>query len=400
MQENWQKKTAIFLGSQAISLFGSSLVQYAILWYITLETKSGTMMMISIVFGFVPTFFLAPFAGVWADRYNRKLLIALSDSMIALSTLLLAILFWLGHDYIWLLFLMSAVRAIGGGIQTPAVGAFLPQIVPKDKLFRINGINSSIQAVINLLSPMLAGAVLSIASIEAIFLIDVFTATIAVLSLIFLLKVPPHAKAMQKQTLSYFADLKAGLSYIKNHGYLKNFFIFCAFFFFLIAPGAFLTPLQVAKSYGDEVWRLTAIEVAFSIGMMLGGVLISLWKGFKNKIHTMAFATFIMGLSTFLLGLTPLFWIYLGIMFIYGIVIPIYHTPTTVLLQHQVEEEFHGRVFGVLSMISSSTVPMSMLLFGPLADLVKVEWILLTSGSLLLVLSFFFVRNKSLLYHG
>ncbi|MDY0053439.1 MAG: MFS transporter [Bacteroidales bacterium] len=400
MQENWQKKTAIFLGSQAISLFGSSLVQYAILWYITLETKSGTMMMISIVFGFVPTFFLAPFAGVWADRYNRKLLIALSDSMIALSTLLLAILFWLGHDYIWLLFLMSAVRAIGGGIQTPAVGAFLPQIVPKDKLFRINGINSSIQAVINLLSPMLAGAVLSIASIEAIFLIDVFTATIAVLSLIFLLKVPPHAKAMQKQTLSYFADLKAGLSYIKNHGYLKNFFIFCAFFFFLIAPGAFLTPLQVAKSYGDEVWRLTAIEVAFSIGMMLGGVLISLWKGFKNKIHTMAFATFIMGFSTFLLGLTPLFWIYLGIMFIYGIVIPIYHTPTTVLLQHQVEEEFHGRVFGVLSMIASSTVPMSMLLFGPLADLVKVEWILLTSGSLLLVLSFFFVRNKSLLYHG
>ncbi|MFA5540936.1 MAG: MFS transporter [Bacteroidales bacterium] len=400
MQENWQKKTAIFLGSQAISLFGSSLVQYAILWYITLETKSGTMMMISIVFGFVPTFFLAPFAGVWADRYNRKLLIALSDSMIALSTLLLAILFWLGHDYIWLLFLMSAVRAIGGGIQTPAVGAFLPQIVPKDKLFRINGINSSIQAVINLISPMLAGAVLSIASIEAIFLIDVFTATIAVLSLIFLLKVPPHAKAMQKQTLSYFADLKAGLSYIKNHGYLKNFFIFCAFFFFLIAPGAFLTPLQVAKSYGDEVWRLTAIEVAFSIGMMLGGVLISLWKGFKNKIHTMAFATFIMGFSTFLLGLTPLFWIYLGIMFIYGIVIPIYHTPTTVLLQHQVEEEFHGRVFGVLSMISSSTVPMSMLLFGPLADLVKVEWILLTSGSLLLVLSFFFVRNKSLLYHG
>lgn len=400
MQENWQKKTAIFLSSQAISLFGSSLVQYAILWYITLETKSGTMMMISIVFGFVPTFFLAPFAGVWADRYNRKLLIALSDSMIALSTLLLAILFWLGHDYIWLLFLMSAVRAIGGGIQTPAVGAFLPQIVPKDKLFRINGINSSIQAVINLLSPMLAGAVLSIASIEAIFLIDVFTATIAVLSLIFLLKVPPHAKAMQKQTLSYFADLKAGLSYIKNHGYLKNFFIFCAFFFFLIAPGAFLTPLQVAKSYGDEVWRLTAIEVAFSIGMMLGGVLISLWKGFKNKIHTMAFATFIMGFSTFLLGLTPLFWIYLGIMFIYGIVIPIYHTPTTVLLQHQVEEEFHGRVFGVLSMIASSTVPMSMLLFGPLADLVKVEWILLTSGSLLLVLSFFFVRNKSLLYHG
>lgn len=400
MKENWQNKTALFLSSQAISIFGSSLVQYAILWYITLETKSGVMMMISIIFGFLPTFFLAPFAGVWADRYNRKLLIVFSDSFIAISTLILAILFWMGHDYIWLLFLMSAIRAIGAGIQNPAMGAFIPQIVPKDKLIRVNGINNTIHAIINLLSPMLAGAVLSIASIEFIFLIDVFTAMVAVFSLLFFLKVPPHAKAMNKQALSYFEDLKAGISYIKNHGYIRNFFIFCAFFFFLIAPGAFLTPLQVARSYGDEVWRLTAIEIAFSIGMMLGGLLISIWGGYKNKIRTMAIATFTMGLSTFFLGIGPLFWIYLIIMFIYGISIPIYHTPAAVLLQDQVEEEYHGRVFGVLSMISSSTVPLSMLLFGPISDLFKIEWILLTTGSLLLVLTFFFVRNKELLSHG
>jgi MFS transporter, DHA3 family, macrolide efflux protein len=90
---NWKRNIILFLGSQTISLFGSSLVQYAIMWYITLNTQSGVMMTIYILCGFFPTFFISPFAGVWADRYNRKILIVLSDSMIAFSRLILAILF-------------------------------------------------------------------------------------------------------------------------------------------------------------------------------------------------------------------------------------------------------------------------------------------------------------------
>jgi len=111
MNNNWQKKTTLFLTSQTISLFGSSLVQYAITWYITLRTQSGMMMTIAIICGFLPTFLLSPFAGVWADRYHRKTLIVLSDSLIAMATLVLAILFWIGYDAIWLLFAASAVRA-------------------------------------------------------------------------------------------------------------------------------------------------------------------------------------------------------------------------------------------------------------------------------------------------
>ncbi|EQB89501.1 hypothetical protein M918_03025 [Clostridium sp. BL8] len=173
MKTNWKKNTLLFLLSQTISLFGSSLVQYAILWYITLNTKSGAMMTISIICGFLPTFFLSPFAGVWADRYNRKTLIMLSDSFIALSTLLLAILFLMGYESMGLLFVMSALRSIGTGIQTPAIGAFLPQIVPEDKLTKVNGINGSVQSMVMLVSPMISGALLSMASIESIFFIDV-----------------------------------------------------------------------------------------------------------------------------------------------------------------------------------------------------------------------------------
>src|SRR5690606_38512891 len=132
--ENWKRNIILFLSSQTISLFGSSLVQYAIMWYITLNTKSGIMMTLYIICGFIPTFLLSPVAGVWADRYNRKWLIMLSDGMIALATLILALLFLMGYEEAWLLFVMAAIRALGSGVQTPSVEAILPQIVPSDQL--------------------------------------------------------------------------------------------------------------------------------------------------------------------------------------------------------------------------------------------------------------------------
>lgn len=400
MNENYKKNLLLFLTSQTISLFGSSLVQYAIIWYITLKSESGIILTISILCGFLPTFFVSPFAGVWADRYNRKVLIILSDSMIAISTLVLAIVFLLGFDGIWLLFLMSAIRALGAGVQLPTVGAFLPQLVPEDKLTKVNATNGSIQAVIMLISPMLSGALLSMANLETIFFIDVFTAAIAVCTLLLFLQVPIHAKALEKQTLSYFADLRLGFIYIKNHKYVKQFFLFCAFFFFLAAPVAFLTPLQVVRSFGNDVWRLTVVEIAFSCGMVIGGIILAYWEGFKNRIYTMTVSSFIIGACTFALGVTPNFWLYLVFLGIIGVSLPFFNTPSTVLLQEKVEGDFLGRVYGVFGMISSSMMPLGMLIFGPLSDIVKIEWLLIVTGILLFSQSFFLISNKALLRAG
>ncbi len=400
MNENYKKNLLLFLTSQTISLFGSSLVQYAIIWYITLKSESGIILTISIICGFLPTFFVSPFAGVWADRYNRRVLIILSDSMIAISTLVLAIVFLLGFDGIWLLFLMSAIRALGAGVQIPTVGAFLPQLVPEDKLTKVNATNGTIQAVIMLISPMLSGALLSMANIETIFFIDVFTAAIAVCTLLLFLKVPIHAKALEKQTLSYFADLRLGFIYIKKHKYVKQFFLFCAFFFFLAAPVAFLTPLQVVRSFGNDVWRLTVVEIAFSCGMVIGGIILASWEGFKNRIYTMTVSSFIIGACTFALGVTPNFWLYLVFLGIIGVSLPFFNTPSTVLLQEKVEGDFLGRVFGVFGMISSSMMPLGMLIFGPLSDIIKIEWLLIVTGILLFSQSFFLISNKALFRAG
>lgn len=370
------------------------------MWYITLTTQSGIMMTIAIICGFVPTFILSPFAGVWADRYNRKILIILSDSAIALATLVLAILFLSGYESLWMLFAVYVIRSIGTGIQGPAVGAILPQIVPQEHLTKVNGINGSIQALVMLISPMASAALLSITTIEYLFFIDVITAAIAVFTLLFFLQISTHKKALEKQEVGYFDDFKNGLVYISHHNFLKKIFTFFAIFFILAAPVAFLTPLQVTRIFGDDVWRLSAIEIAFSIGMMIGGALIASWGGFKNRTYTMALSSILFALSTLLLGIVPNFWIYCGIMAIAGIAMPLFNTPTTVLLQEKVDEDYLGRVFGVFTMISTSMMPLGMLIFGPISDVIDIEWLLIGTGIAMLFISFMLTGSKVLVEAG
>jgi DHA3 family macrolide efflux protein-like MFS transporter len=394
--QNWKRTAALFLFSQNISLFGSSLVQYAIWWYVVLNTQSGIMITVAVLCGFLPTFILSPIAGVWADRYNRKMLIVLADALVAAATLILAITFLLGYEALWLLFFMYAIRAVGTGIQSPAVGAILPQFVPADKLTRINGINGTIQAVTFIASPAISALLLTVTAIEMVFFIDVITAALAIITMLFFINIPVHAKALQTQTSKYFSDLKSGWDYINNHDFLKMLFLYYAVFFVVMAPASFLTPLQVVRSFGDEVWRLSAIEIAFSSGMMAGGIIIAYWGGYKNKIHTMLLASLIMGSSIFALGVVPIFWIYLAFMGFAGIAVPFFNTASIVLFQEKVEESFLGRVFGVTTMISTSMMPLGMLIFGPISDSVKIEWMLIGTGIFMFIMGFFLVGNKAL----
>ncbi|MDD3765611.1 MAG: MFS transporter [Eubacteriales bacterium] len=389
----------MFLTGQTISLFGSSLVQYAIMWYITLQTQSGTMMTISIICSFVPTFLLSPFAGVWADRYDRKNLIVISDGAIALSTLILAMLFWAGYDYIWLLFATSAIRAFGAGVHTPAFNAFIPQIVPEEKLTRVNGLNGSIQSVVFLISPMVSGALLNFAEIEIIFLIDVFTAALGILTLVFFV----YAKGKKGEDTAekgYVSQMLSGIKYIKEHSFLKTFFIFFVFFSFFVSPVAFLTPLHITRVFGADVFYLTVAEIGFAAGMIVGGTIITAWGGFRNRVYTMTLSCVVTGIGTLILGINPQFWLYIGIMVVLGLVMPMFNTPCNVLIQEKVEDEYLGRVFGAVSMVSSSVMPIAMILFGPLADVVPIEYMLAVTGVILFIQSFYMIKSKTMRLAG
>lgn len=400
----FSKNTLLFLVSQTVSLFGSMLVQYAITWHITLTTQSGAMMTLSILCGFLPTLLISPFAGVWADRHSRKMLIALADSFIALATLITAIVFLTGHGSTPLLLFAAALRALGTGVQNPAVGALLPDLVPPEGLMKVNAVNTSIMSAVMLISPMVSGALLSVMPLETVFFVDVVTAALAVTILTFFVKSPrrqytPEA-APEEAPAGYFGDFKKGLSYVACHPYLRRFFLYCAGFTFLIAPCAFLSPLQVTRNFGAEVWRLTAIEIAFSGGMMAGGALIAGWGGFRNRIHTMILAGVVVGVGNAVLGLMPNFIPYLFVMAVLGASTPFFNTPATVLLQEKVEPEYLGRVFGVLTMITSSMMPLGMLFFGPLADSVSLNWIFVLVGTLLFLMAVLMLRSRSFVSAG
>ena len=249
-----------FLTSQSMSLFGSSIVAYAIIWYITLTTTSGTMMAVSILANFLPQILISMFAGVWADRYDRKHIIMAADALVAVATLLLAVLFLLGYKQLWVIFFISAVRSVGSGIQSPAVNAILPQFVPQEKLMRINGIKSSIHSTIMLLSPAVSGALMTMFSIEATFFADVFSALIAVGIMTKLSVESLHVSKEGKLFTRLFYRHEDGNRLCASKRVDFSLLIYYVFFSFS-SHLRLSTPLMVARSFGGEVWRLTLNEI-------------------------------------------------------------------------------------------------------------------------------------------
>jgi DHA3 family macrolide efflux protein-like MFS transporter len=406
-----------FLFGQGLSLFGSMLVQYAIMWRITLDTRSGVSMTLYVLLGILPTFFISPFGGVWADRFNRKLLINLADGSIALVSAAIAVALFLGYDGLWLLFAGAAARALGQGVHTPSINAFIPQITSPENLAKVNGINASIQSFAMIVSPLASGALLGLVPLATIFLIDVVTAIAGISILHFWVRTPEERsenKSSEKTSAgkpseyaklpdagkssanNYYRDFREGISYVSRHGFISRLILLSVVFYVAIAPVAFLTPLQVARNFGAEVWYLTAIEIAFSAGMMLGGLAIGFWGGFRNRIYSMALSCFLTGASTVVIGQPVSFAVYLAIMLFMGLTLPLYNTPSTVLFQTKVDPAYRGRVFGVFGMTSSLMMPAGMLIFGPLGDLVAIELLMTVSGIFLMLLSAFFVAGRTM----
>lgn len=396
--KDWKKNIVLFLTSQSISLFGSSLVQYAIIWYITLMTKSGVMMTISTICGFLPQLLISFFGGVWADRYNKKNIIAIADSAIAIATLIVAILFVMGIESIWILFIVLAIRSFGAGVQTPTVNAIIPNLAPQEKLMRVNGINTTIQSIMLILSPAVAGALMPIIPIGYILFIDVITALIGVGIFVIGVKYK-HVKNEENEQKGYFKSITEGLAYVKNHKFIKRFLIYYAIITILIAPIGILTPLMVTRTFGDDAWRLTLNEIVFFIGSILGGGIISAWGGFKNKIYTLVLACFLCGLFGVAMGIVSflnMFILYLIIMGLLGVIMPFFNTPSIVILQETVEEEMYGRVFSIVNIIASGIMPLSMILFGPLSDRVSIEMILIISSALFMLIPLALIIDKTI----
>jgi MFS transporter, DHA3 family, macrolide efflux protein len=384
----WKRNVAIFLTGQTISLLGSMLVQFAVMWHLTIVTQSGSVLMLSIVFGMLPQAFVSIFGGVWADRHSRKLLIIGADSAIATITLALALLMLSGVDDLWLIYVALAVRSTFAGIQTPAVNAMIPQIVPTSQLIRVNGINQSIQSGMMLLAPVVAAAIYANFDIVAVFFVDVVTAVLGI-GMLLLVAVPrlvrhSDGEGEQDAPPSYFGDLVAGVRYVRGHGPVKWLMTIFAVTMVLIGAPSYLTPLMVTRTFGDEVWKLTTNEVFWAAGMLAGGLAMAvLGPRVTNRVALIVGTTFAAGVFTAGLGLATNMWVFFVLGLLVGTTFTLMSAPSMAILQETVEPEMQGRVFGFVGIVMTVAMPLSMVVFGPLADRVSVQVLLIVAGALL-----------------
>lgn len=388
----WKRKLALFLFSQGITLFGSMLVQFAIIWHIARTTTSGSMVSLSTICSFLPQLLISTFAGVWADHYSRKAIILLSDGCIAAITLILVVLLRYGISSIWLFLLISVIRSVGAGIQTPAVNAMIPQLVPKENLMRVNGINSTLGAVISFAAPIAGGAILNEAPLYWVLMIDVFTAIIGISLLTFIQVKRPQTDGKAKRS-GHLLELKEGLKYCFGQKWLKRLLtVYMAYTLFVI-PAGYLNVLLVARVYLDNYWYLTMNEVAFFAGMTAGGLALSVLGGFKRKTNTLILGFLLFGGSAILMGIHSSFLIYLATVFFTGFSVPLTASSFQAILQERTPSQMQGRVFGIAGAVNSLFIQVGMIVFGPLADIVSIQSLMIFTGIALLLLAFWSRRR-------
>ena len=394
-QNNWKSKTMLFLASQCITLFGSMIVQMSIIWYVTLKTSSGGWVAAFTICSYLPQFLISFFAGVWADRYNRKKLIILADGVITIATFIMFLAMpMISSDSILLsaLLVMSIIRSMGAGVQTPAVNAVIPHLVPEKYLMKYNGINATMQSIVQFAAPAVAGTVLSIGTFRSTLFIDIVTALIGIglLSCVLLPK-----QEVSVENVSVFSEIKAGISYSFSDKIIGKILIVYGLFILLSVPAGFMAALLVSRVYGDVYWYLTAVELVGFAGMALGGVLMGMWGGFKSRLKTFAFGLLILSIMTIGMGISPYFVLYLAMMFVYSIALTMIQTATTTIIQENAQESMIGRVFGLMGAMYSGFLPVGMAIFGPLADMLPLQGIMVGSGiALVLVTVYLQVKSK------
>ncbi|MDD3219410.1 MAG: MFS transporter [Lachnospiraceae bacterium] len=404
MKSNWKQKTPLFLASQAVSLFGSSLVQFAMVWYVTLKTSSGFWVSMLTVCAYLPQFLISFFAGVWADRHSKKWLIIIADASIAITTLALALAIpYISKDTVLLSFLLivSAIRSVGTGIQTPAVSSMIPQLVPEKYFMRVNGINSTIQSIVQFAAPAAAGVILTFYTLRTTLLIDIVTAMVGI-GLLSCIVMPKQGErvignsttedAVEETTV--FKELISGVKYAFSDRFLRNLLLLNGVFIFLCVPAGFLATLFVSRTYGDSYTYFTIVELVGFAGMTVGGLLMGTWGGFKSRIKTLMTGLFAFGVLAIGMGAVKIFIVYLVFMFVYGIALTMIQTATTTLLQEKSKLEMTGRVFGFFGAIYSAALPLGMVVFGPMADVIPMQWIMIGSGAALIVLGIVYSGNK------
>lgn len=370
--QGWQRRFFTIWTGQAISLLGSQLVQFALVWHLTRETGSATVLTTATLAALLPNILLGPLAGSIVDRGMRKRIMILADAGVALATLLLAGLFALGWVQIWHIYILLVVRSLGNTFHQPAFTSSTSLMVPKAQLARIQGLNQMLQGGLGVLAAPMGALLLELLPMQGVLAVDVFTALLAVVSLLFFsIPQPARTEAGAKhKTTSVWEDTRSGFSYVLSWPGLMVVMGMAMLINFLLTPAFSLLSLLVREHFGGSARELASINAIFGVGIILGGLLLGAWGGFKRRVVTIFSALIGLGISFGLVGLVPadgFVWA-LAAFAVAGIMQPIANGGFWAVMQAAVEPDRQGRVFALVISLASAMAPLGLLLAGPLVD--------------------------------
>ena len=384
---NWKKIFAIIWTGQLFSILSSSIVQFGIVLWISMETRSAEVLSIALIAALLPQTLLGPFVGVYVDRWDRRWTMILADSFVALCSGILALLFYLDIMELWYVYVALMLRSVGSAFHSPAMQSSIPLLAPEKELVRISGVNQAIQSVCNIGGPAL-GAILIVAfNMATVLMIDVIGAFIACISLLFVSIPNPERKEVVTST-SVLREMKEGFEAIsKNKGLSRVMIVEVLVTFFIMPVGA-LVPLMTLNHFGGTAYQVSLIEALYGTGMLLGGVALAVWKMKVRKIILINISYLVIGVSLVLCGLLPpggfVWYAILSVML--GLSLPFYEGPFTALLQTQVSADVLGRVFSFFFSASLLPAMVGLLATGFVADAIGVPNVFLFGGIAIIII--------------
>lgn len=388
----WQFRFFTIWIGQAFSMLGSHLVGFAFVWYLTEQTGSATILAVGSLMNMIPSVIIGPIAGAFVDRWNRKVVMAVFDSITALFTLLIAILFMFDFAQIWHIFLVMFIRSTCGQFQWAAMTASTSLMVPKQHLPRVAGANQTLHGLMNIIAPALGALFISLMPIQGILFVDVFTAVLAIGPLLFFTIPQPQrngtlAKGSTQGKTSIWQDFSEGWKYVTGWPGLMAIIFLAMLVNFLINPAFSLLPLVVTEHFGKGAYELGFINSAFGIGVILGGLVLSAWGGFKNQMVTSLVALTTSGLAVLAVGLASpsMYLLALVGMALFGFLNPIINGPLMAIMQAKVEPEIQGRVFSLLSAGAGLASPLGLAIAGPVSDATSNQFWFILGGSLTVI---------------
>lgn len=376
------------LGGQGFSLVGSALVQFSLVWWLTITTGSAIVLVLATIMAILPQILISPFAGVLVDRWNRRKVMIASDAITALMVVILAFLFAQGSASIYHVYAIMAVRSAAGVFQWPALQASVSLMVPDEHLSRINGMYQSLSGLAQIAAPPLGAMLLLIMPIQTILLIDIGTAVLAILPLMFIRIPQPTIEPSAEEKSSILTDMMQGVRFLTRwRGGQFTLFAMMIINMILI-PSMSLIPIFALVHFNGGVFELAWLQSALGIGMLGGGIALSVWGGFKRRMDTVAAAVIAMGIAIFAVGLTPngLFFLAVAGLFITGAMVPLASGSIMAILQAIVPKDKQGRVFSVVISLSPLMAPIGLALAGPIAEAFGASIWYLVSGVVIILI--------------